>query len=147
MELKIIAENKKDFLPLLLLADEQESMIDCYLERGQLYALYDETALCGVMVVTREGEHVLEIKNLAVPPQLQRRGYGRFMIEQIRALYSGSGRVLQVGTGETAATLQFYQACGFQISHRVPDFFLQYDHPIYDNGVLLRDMIYLQQIL
>ena len=37
MEIKRISENKKQFLDLLLLADEQESMIDQYLERGDLF--------------------------------------------------------------------------------------------------------------
>jgi len=37
-----IKENKKQYLDLLLLADEQEDMIDRYLERGTMYALYDE---------------------------------------------------------------------------------------------------------
>lgn len=147
VELKLITENKKQFLPLLLLGDEQESMIDAYLERGALYALYDGDKLCGVIVVTCEGEKLFEIKNMAVAPHLQRRGYGRFMLKAIRDLYARPGAVLQVGTGETPATLNFYQACGFQISHRVPDFFLQYDHPIYEDGVFLRDMIYLQQKL
>ena len=35
-----ILKNKKEFLELLLLADEQESMIDLYLERGEMFALY-----------------------------------------------------------------------------------------------------------
>jgi len=37
-----IKENKKQYLDLLLPADEQEDMIDRYLERGTMYALYDE---------------------------------------------------------------------------------------------------------
>ena len=40
-EIRIIRERKKDFLELLLLADEQENMIDLYLDRGELFALYD----------------------------------------------------------------------------------------------------------
>jgi hypothetical protein len=36
-----IIENKKQFLDLLLLADEQENMIDKYLPNGDLFALYD----------------------------------------------------------------------------------------------------------
>ena len=45
-----IAENKKQFLDLLLLGDEQESMIDRYLDEGELFALYDENlrAICVV---------------------------------------------------------------------------------------------------
>ena len=34
MNIREIHENKKQFLPLLLSADEQEDMIDRYLERG-----------------------------------------------------------------------------------------------------------------
>ena len=37
-----ITENKKRFLPLLLMADEQENMIDRYLDRGTLYAILDD---------------------------------------------------------------------------------------------------------
>lgn len=42
MKIKKISKNKKRFLPLLLSADEQESMIDRYLERGDMYVLYDD---------------------------------------------------------------------------------------------------------
>ena len=55
---------------------------------------------------------------------------------------------LQVGTGDSPTTIPFYEACGFTRSHVVPDFFTtHYDHPIYDGGVLLRNMVYLQIIL
>lgn len=36
MKIREIKENKKQFLSLLLLADEQENMIDRYLERDLL---------------------------------------------------------------------------------------------------------------
>ena len=41
MNIREIHENKKQFLPLLLSADEQENMIDRYLERGTMYVLED----------------------------------------------------------------------------------------------------------
>ena len=76
MEIKLVTSDKKEFLDLLLLADEQESMIDRYLERGDMFVLYDDglKALC---VVTREGEGVYEIKNIATVPFFQRQGYGK----------------------------------------------------------------------
>jgi hypothetical protein len=58
MEIKIIENNKKDFLDLLLLADEQESAIDTYLDRGLLFALYDDDDLKSICVVTDEGVKV-----------------------------------------------------------------------------------------
>ena len=36
MKIVEIRENKKEYLELLLLADEQESMIDRYLDRGSI---------------------------------------------------------------------------------------------------------------
>ena len=75
-----VLHNKKQYLDLILLADEQESMIDRYLERG-----------------------------------------------------------------ESPLTVPFYESCGFTYSHRIPDFFTDnYDHPIYEAGKQLKDMIYLK---
>ena len=54
MNIREIHENKKQFLPLLLLADEQEDMIDRYLERGTMYVLEDG-GVKAECVVTDEG--------------------------------------------------------------------------------------------
>ena len=89
MHISQITQNKKQFLSLLLLADEQEDMIDRY----------------------------------------------RFS-------------VLQVGTGDSPLTIPFYEKCGFKRHHVVKDFFTRnYDHPIFEAGVQLVDMIYLQKPL
>ena len=146
MRLKIVEEGKRDYLPLLLMGDEQESMIDRYLDRGTLYVLEDGEGAAAVCVVTREGEALWEIKNLAVRPDLRRQGIGRELVAQVCRRCPGG--VLQVGAGETPGTLKFYRACGFVPSRRVPDFFTRhYDHPIVEEGVLLRDMIYLEKPL
>ena len=144
MDIRRIESGKRDFLPLLLLGDEQEDMIDRYLDRGTLLALYDG-GLRAVCVVTKEAPGVFEIKNLAVEPAFQRQGYGRAMVRHVAgACRTAGGTRLLVGTGDSALTLPFYRACGFRESHRVPNFFLQfYDHPIYEGGRLLSDMVYL----
>lgn len=142
-----VTENKKRYLPLLLLADEQEDMIDRYLERGTMYVLEDGGVRCEC-VVTDEGEGVLEIKNLATAPEYQGKGYGKRMIDFLAQRYRGQYRLLQVGTGDSPLTIPFYEKCGFVRSHRVPNFFTDnYDHPIFEAGVQLVDMIYLQRIL
>ena len=41
MKIREVNENKKQFIALLLLADEQENMIDHYLEKGIMYVLED----------------------------------------------------------------------------------------------------------
>ena len=60
MEIKELKENKKQFFPLLLLADEQEDMIERYLDRGTMYVLDDDGVKCEC-IVTDEGKGVLEI--------------------------------------------------------------------------------------
>ncbi len=42
MMIKEITNNKKQYLSLLLLADEQESMVDKYLNRGKMYVLFED---------------------------------------------------------------------------------------------------------
>lgn len=141
------AGDKKRYLPLLLLADEQESMIDRYLERGTMYVLEDGT-LKAQCVVTDEGGGVLELKSLSVYPQFQRKGCGRRMIEFLAQKYAGEYRVLRAGTGDSPLTLPFYESCGFRACGRVKNFFTDnYDHPIYEAGVLLRDLVYLERPL
>lgn len=147
MEIREIFQNKKDYLPLLLLADEQEDMIDRYLSEGTMFILDDGGVKCEC-VVTDEGDGILEIKNLATEPNCQGKGYGKKMIDFLSERYRGQFRILQVGTGDSPLTVPFYQKCGFAYSHRIPDFFTQnYDHPIVEGGVLLTDMVYFRKTI
>ncbi len=140
-----IESNKKDYMELLLLGDEQESMIELYLDRGDMY-VFEDQGVKAICVVTDEGEGVLEIKNIATDPKYQRRGYAKRLIDFIEAEYSGRYSVLQVGTGESPLTIPFYQKCGFIRSHVIKDFFVKnYDHLIYEDGVLLKDMVYFRK--
>ena len=147
MEFREIKENKKQYLSLLLLADEQEDMIDRYLDAGTMYVLDDDGVKCEC-VVTDEGDGILETKNIATEPGFQGRGYARAMIEFIAARYKDQFVLLQLGTGDSPLTIPFYEKCGFTRSFVVPNFFTDnYDHPIYECGVQLVDMIYLQRKL
>ena len=83
IEIKKVTTNKKQYLPLLLLADEQEDMIDRYLERGTMYIL-DDNGVKGVCVVTDEGDGILEIKNIATDSHFHRKGYATISIPSSR---------------------------------------------------------------
>ena len=147
MEFRTISDSKRAFLPLLLLGDEQEAMINRYLDRGTLWALYDG-GLRAVCVVTEEGAGDFEIKNLAVAPESQRQGYGRAMVEHVVRQCRGWGKRLLVGTGDSPLTLPFYKACGFRECGRIEGFFVEnYDHPIYEAGRRLTDMVLLDMEL
>lgn len=148
MRIHKVTRNKKQYLTLLLLADEQESMIDRYLGRGTMYVLDDAGEARAQCVVTDEGGGVLELKSLSVLPECQRRGFGRTLVEFIAARYAGQYALLRVGTGDSPLTRPFYEKCGFVYCGRKKNFFTDnYDSPIYENGVLLMDMIYLQRPL
>jgi ribosomal protein S18 acetylase RimI-like enzyme len=147
MEIKKVETDKKRYMGLLLLADEQEDMVDRYLERGTMYVLEDD-GVKAECVVTDEGDGILELKNLAVEPDFQGRGYGKAMVDFLVRTYKEQYTVLQVGTGDSPSTIPFYESCGFRRHHLVKYFFTDnYDHPIYECGVQLVDMVYLQKEL
>ena len=147
MDIIEVTENKKQYLDLLLLADEQEDMIDRYLDKGRMYVLDDNGIKCEC-VITDEGNGVLEIKNIATVSEHQGKGYAKALIGFVVKKYKEQYTVLQVGTGDSPLTIPFYEKCGFVRSHSIPNFFTDnYDHPIFECGVQLVDMVYLQRAL
>ena len=147
MRIEKIIQNKKQFLDLLLLADEQENMIDKYLPNGDMFALYDDD-IKSVCVVVPINSQTCELKNIATYQKYQSKGYGRALINFISDFYKNDFKIMLVGTGETPTILSFYEYCGFNISHRVKNFFIDnYDHPIFEGDIQLVDMIYLKKAL
>ena len=137
---------KKKYLSLLLLADEQEEMVARYLGRGTMFVLEEDGTVKAECVVTDEGEGILEIKNIAVAPECQGKGYGKALIGFIEEEYKGRYKTLQVGTGDSPLTVPFYEKCGFVRHHVIPGFFTEhYDHPIFECGKQLVDMVVLQK--
>ena len=142
-----VTENKKQYLDLLLLADEQENMIDSYLDKGRMYVLDDNGIKCEC-IISDEGNGVLEIKNIATVSEHQGKGYARALIDFVVQKYKEQYNVLQVGTGDSPLTIPFYEKCGFVRSHSIPNFFTDnYDHPIFECGIQLVDMVHLQRPL
>ena len=147
MRIEKIVDHKKRFLDLLLLADEQEDMIDRYLPGGDLFALYDDD-LKSVCVVVPIDSETCELKNIATYSKYQGKGYGRAMMQFLFDFYKNDYQTMLVGTGETPAILSFYESCGFKVSHRVKNFFTNhYDHPMFEGDIRLVDMIYLKKNL
>ena len=142
-----IIDNKKQFLDLLLLADEQENMIDKYLPTGDLFALYDDD-LKSVCVVVPINSEICELKNIATYKKDHSKGYGRVLLNFIFDFYKNDYKTMIVGTGETPKILSFYKICGFEEAYRVENFFTDnYDHPMFEGDIQLIDMIYLKKNL
>ena len=145
MEIREIKEDKKIYIELLLLADEEEKMVDKYLDRGQMFVL-DDGGIKAECVVTQEGDNVIEIKNIAVYPKYQKKGYGKKLIEFIETKYKNDFDIIRVGTGDSKLTIPFYENCGFKRSYCIKDFFVNnYENPIYEDGIRLKDMVYLEK--
>lgn len=144
LRIEEIRSDKRRYMPLLLIGDESEVMIERYLDRGRLFVgmIGDDTV--AVTVVTEEADGWIEVKNLAVDSAFRRRGIGCTMLAHAESQYPEHD--IRLGTGETPSTLRFYKSCGYKVSHIIPDFFTDnYDHPIIEEGVTLRDMIYLSK--
>ena len=95
MKIQKVIDHKKAYLDLLLLADEQEDMVDRYLERGTMYVLEDD-GVKAECVVTDENDGILELKNIAVDPGFQgqglRKGPDRFLNRNLcRTVYGAAG--------------------------------------------------------
>ena len=147
MEIRQVTQNKKQYMDLLLLADEQEDMIDRYLDQGEMFVLLDPDVVAEC-VVCDLGEGVFEIKNIATDPAAQKKGYGRALIEFVTTHYKDRCSKMLVGTGDSPLTVPFYQKCGFTEHHRVKNFFTDnYRHPIFEAGIQLVDMVYLAREL
>lgn len=145
MKIEIIKENKKRFLDLLLLADEQENMIDKYLERGIMFGIYDN-GLKGICVVTKENNRIYELKNIATYEEFHGYGYGKKLVNYIFEYFKNECDTMYVGTGDSPLTIPFYKKCGFIESHKIKIFFIDnYDNPIYECGKQLIDMVYLKK--
>ena len=145
MEILEVMENRKNYIELLLLADEQEDMIDRCIDKGKMYVLDDNGIKCECVVID-VGNGVLEIKNIATVPEYQGKGYAKAMIDFIITKYREEYSTLQIGTGDSPMTIPFYEKCGFVRSHIAPNFFTDnYDHPIYEGGIQLVDMVYLRR--
>jgi len=146
LKVVIINDNKKDFHDLLLLADAQD-MIDKYLDRGILFALYDDD-LKSICVVTDEGSGHYEIQNLATYERFQRKGYGGYLVNHVCEYYKDKGSTMCVGTGDGPLAIPFYERCGFIFSHRIENYMLEhYNEPIFEDGVQLKDKVYLKRNL
>ena len=129
----------------LFLSDDEIQRIKEYVPQAlsgvaHLVIAEDETGRPVAFMGIEDGT----LEMLFITPEERGKGYGRLMIEYVRSKYADTCRRILAGTGDSPLTLPFYKKCGFSESHRVKDFFTDhYDHPIFEGGKRLTDMVYL----
>ncbi|QAR34968.1 GNAT family N-acetyltransferase [Latilactobacillus curvatus] len=140
---------RRQWLDDLLLADEEVGMIERYLMHGQLYTVSDKQQVIGVFHLMALNDQQVELKNIAVRPEWQQRGFGGQMMTQIQTIAIDQGfQSLLVGTGDgSLAAIGFYLRQGFRFEQIRKNFFDEYQTPIYENGIRLKDMVVLAKIL
>ena len=135
----------------LLLADPSRKMIDQYIFQSQIYIARHSSSIIGVYVLHAVGESDrVEIKNIAVKEEHQGKGIGKYLLQDAfqKAIKQGYKHIM-IGTGNSSiGQLYLYQKLCFEIEEVKKAYFSKnYAEPIYENGLLCKDMIILAKVL
>jgi ribosomal protein S18 acetylase RimI-like enzyme len=145
--------DRDTYLPLLLLADDSESAVRSYYQKGDLYALDDETRRpLGMILPIPAPDGSVELKAVAVDPAQHGQGIGKRLLAAVLAdLKARDVKRVVVGTGNAGVgPLAYYQKAGFRLWKIERDFFSPargYPGGLEENGILLRDMVWMDQEL
>lgn len=129
---------------LLLLADPSLSKLEAYLPQSRVWSVSHLNRFIAVAAVSIAGAEA-EVMAIAVLPEMQKKGVGSHLLSYlITTLQLENIRRLTVGTGSFGYQLKFYQSHGFRVDSIRKDFFTHnYPEPIYEDGILLQDMLLL----
>ncbi|RWZ58784.1 GNAT family N-acetyltransferase [Halobacillus fulvus] len=142
-------QDREKYLPLLLLADEDEQIVRSYLYEGELYALTTDDQTVAAALFTFPEDHTVEIKNIAVEDTHRGQGYGKKVITWAFDHFKNKGyEKMIVGTSNSSIdNLIFYQKVGFRFSDIKKGYFLSYPEPFYEHGIRGFDMIIFEKFL
>ena len=130
-------------LPLLLEADPSESNVKTYLDGALCFLAKMQTEKIGACVLNHIAPETLELFNISVRPDMQKRGVGTALLRQVISTAKARGaRRIELGTGTFGYQLAFYQRAGFRVQSVVRNHFIDhYDEPIFEMGIQLKDML------
>lgn len=110
----------------------------CFLETQMgwgwhMYALHAGRGIIGYVSLSKEGEDIFEMHNLAVLPEYRHRGFGRLLLDHVKAQVRAlGGKTLKIGIIEESAILKnWYIAQGF-----VHNGTKKFDHLPFTSGYL-----------
>ncbi|VDH00464.1 Uncharacterized N-acetyltransferase YvbK [Lysinibacillus sphaericus] len=150
MKIRKLKANEKSPIDLLLLADPSIDMIEEYVEKGDCFVAESEQRIIGAYVLLQTNSGNVELMNVAVAEDLQRRGIGKkLVLNAIQVAENQGYATLHVATGNSSiGQLALYQKCGFRIVGVESDhFIIHYPDAIFENGIQCRDRILLTRSL
>jgi ribosomal protein S18 acetylase RimI-like enzyme/catechol 2,3-dioxygenase-like lactoylglutathione lyase family enzyme len=138
--------SRESLRPLFELAEDSARELDGYIDEGELLVAVRGEEIVGHLQLT--GTEELEIKNMAVLPEHQRRGVGRALVEAaIERAREQSCSILRVATAAAdVGDLRFYQRLGFRMRSIERDAFSPaagYAPGLEVDGIELRDRVWL----
>ena len=134
---------------LLLLADENQRLIDAYLPLSQVYLLTVDGQVQGICLL-QTIEKTGEIMNIAVEPVYQGRGLGKALLHHAVGVAREQGlQRLIIKTGNSGiGQIALYQRQGFDLVAVNYNYFLQtYVHPIWENNIQCKHQLVFELIL
>ena len=148
--IRICTELTEKHWQLLMEADPSRQQIEKYSDTGYTFELLSDDDIAGIIIVTPKTTERVEIMNLSVDEKWRGRGFAKALIEYACSFSAVKGyRIAEIGTGNSSIyQLALYQKVGFRIMGIDHDYFSRnYPEPIYENGMLCRDMIRLERKL
>lgn len=135
---------------LLELADPSKKSIDKYLYKGECYIATQDKNLVGVIILQAKTINNIEIKNVAIAPEYQGRGFGKLLLRFATRQSKRKGyKKLIIGTGNSSLSqLALYQKEGFEIADIKRDHYIEkYSQKLYENGIQCKHQIVLEKEL
>lgn len=135
---------------LLLLADETVEAINKYLFDSEVFIVKTSESEdpIGVFCLFRVDRDTVELKNIAIAEKHQGKGIGSKLLSHIAETAKLEGyKQIIVGTGDCGfKQIRFYERNGFSKYEVRENFFVEnYELPIIENGIRLKDMIMLKK--
>lgn len=126
---------------LLLDADPSKKLVDKYLSSGILFGAFYHMELAGVCLLIFHNNITAEIINLAVLEKYRNKNIGKLLISfaENQARLFGF-KYMELGTAKPL--VKYYENQGYKYHKTIKDFFVEnYEFPVIDNGIILKDMI------
>ncbi|MDR0921631.1 MAG: GNAT family N-acetyltransferase [Lactobacillales bacterium] len=144
--------NKTEDYPwkLLLNADPNQSLVEDYLKRGQVYVYEEQENILGVVVLMERSKNQYEVMNVSTDENHLRKGIARALLQHaLTQLPKNEHLEVLVKTGDISIeAVKLYQSLGFEILETVKDYFVEnYPEPIYEHGELLRNQVIMHMFL
>jgi GNAT superfamily N-acetyltransferase len=136
---------------LFELAEDSADQLEAYMDAGRVLVAVTGDEVVGHLQLTETGRAAeLEVRNMAVAPQQQRRGVGRALMAAALDLAraEGAAKLVVATAAADIGNLRFYQRLGFRMRAIERDAFTEatgYPPGIVLDGIELRDRVWLDR--